>query len=402
MNNMEYLIKICKNIKRSICIPALVFSLCTSCDMTDYNMSLIVGEWEAVSEGNMTAYVFESNEICRNETGFFEYIDSTKATVSNPAFSIENKSIDMSMVLNNIVSYYRSHSCYKIEGNCLKIYNPALKTWEKQYIDFESPDILILSDRKKTKQEYYARRKTTNKDNEPLFDKILVYYPSTIFLSARFYSYSKDGQLIVYGNGGILGNCTFATIKEEDYLQLDNYFRMGNLEKYLTQISRRGLKTFSPNSPSIIFVRGNEMYSFSNDFNILDSSDYKDIYRAYIISLFYIDNLLHYFPNEISYDDKMKLLEIDDMRSWELYYGEKEVKLMDLECYYLASLLRFAPNTEESFNPTYLIKDKETKEVKIETDGRHFIYQVSTGKKIVDIGFNFIEENGFDKDDVVR
>ena len=395
MNNVELIMINMK--KYSIYIIFFFFTLYSCRDMTEYNQITIVGEWIPIDKENMDSYIFEENEICRKETGFYDYVDSTKATVSNPYKLTNGDIFDIPATLNNIIRYYRSHSCYKIENNCLKIFDPALKAWKEHYISFITPDTLIFSDKKKTKQEYYVRKKKDGIDKEPLFDEILVYYPETSFLSRSYYSFSRSGQMVAYGNYIDPENCVFAAINEEDYIRLEDYFRKANIQKYL---SNRSMGTFSLENPEIMFIRGNEMYSFNNDFDLLDASDYKAFYTAYFTALFYSKNL-HFLPKSNYTIDRL-LYDFDDIRLWGLYFGEKEIELTELEYYYLVKLVSAAPTTDKSFTSTYAFRDKNTKEAKIKTDGRYFTFRTSAwlppeGERTVDIGFNFIEENHLDK-----
>ena len=381
--------------KYNLYIAFFFLILCSCRDMTEYNQFHIVGEWSPIDKENMSSYIFEEHEICRIEPGFFDYVDVTKATVSNPYKQTHGDSFDIPTVLNNIIHYYRSHSCYKIEGNCLKIYDPAFKAWKVQYISFITPDTLIFSDKKKTKREYYVRKKKDDLDKGPLFDKILVYYPETDFLSRRYYSFSRNGQMVAYGNNGAPVNCMIAAINEEDYVRLENYFKQANIQKYLGNLSERGLGTFSSEKPGIMFIRGNEMYSFYDDFELLDISDLKEFYKAYFTTLFYAENL-RFLPT-VNLDFDEILYEFDDIRLCGVSSGEKEIKLTELEYYYLVTMIRTAPITNKQFTAKYIFKDRKTKEAKIKTDGRYFTYSVPIGERTVDIGFNFIEENHLDK-----
>jgi len=381
-------------IKYSLSILMISLGLSSCRDTTKHNQTLIVGEWEAMDKNSLSVYVFEEDGICRKDPGFFAYEDTAKATFTNFAISGGKEGVDLSVVVNNTLHYYRNHSCYRIERNCLSIYDPVLEGWDRHYIRFISPDILVLSDKDRTRQAYYARKQKKEIDTSPLFDQILIYYPPTSFLPRRYASFYRNGRMVAYGYNGFPENCTFAAISENDFIQLEASFKQANIQKYLEQLGKRDEGMFLPESPAILFVRDNHMYSFYNDFSILDSTDYKRFFRAYCNALFYVENL-QYCPDIYIAADEI-LYDFDDIRLCGVYFNGREIKLTEPEYYYLALLLRDAPQADHTFVPTFLFKDSSNK-VRILTDGQHFTFWVPIGKKTVDIGFNFMEKYDFQK-----
>ena len=397
MDSIDYNCKLYNYIKYGIYIIFSFFVFCACHEKTEYYQSMIIGEWESIDGNNMTAWYFDENKTCRKEPGFFEYVDLTKPTVSNPKMLHNNAIIEISAILNNTIRYYRNHSSYMIESNCLKILDPALKAWSEYDIDFISKDTLIIRNRRNKVPEYYLRKEKQNISLDYLFDQIIIYYPPTdFFLCGRYYSYYRSGQMMVYGNNGFSNNCFFASINKDDYFRLENYFKQANIHKYLSYMSKQNLKSFSLNTPYIIFVQRNRIYSFNNDFNIIEASDFKEFYRAFFKTMYYAENI--FFQPSEDYFWNTPLWNFDTFHSMELYSRNMKINLNELEYYFIATLLQTAQNTDEKFYPVYQFKEKKYNEVKIQTDGRDFSSGTYLKKKTVDLGFNILHEIGINEE----
>ena len=375
--------------KICVYIINIVFLLSSCPKRTEYYQSMLIGEWESIDETNMTAWHFGENKTCRKEPGFFEYVDLTKPTVSNPKMLHNNAIIEISAILNNTIRYYRSHSCYMIESNCLKILDPALKAWSEYDIDFISKDTLIIRNRRKSETEYYKRKGKKIISRDYLFDQIIVYYPPTdFFLTGRYYSFYRTGQIMIYGNNGFSDNCICASINEDDYYRLEDYFRQANIQQYLNYLRNRSLKSISLDAPSIVFIRGNRFYLFNNDFNMIEPSDFTEFYRAIFTALYFVENL-NFQPSRVF--SNTSFWNFDTFHLLELYSSNIKINLTELEYYYISSMLQSAQSTDNAFHPIYQFRDKNTKEVKIETDGRYFSGWINLEKKTIDLGFNILQ-----------
>lgn len=348
----------------------------------------------------MVAYRFEADETCRKSAGFFEYINPTQPTVENPFFRANKNEPDIPAVMKNIIRYYRSHSCYKIVDNCLKIYDPALKTWDIYHVSIKTADILVLSGKDNNILQRYIRKQPVADTDSPLFEQILVYRPPTDFTCGRLYSFDQEGRFLTCeisdtddsGRNSI--NNIRATIDINDYRKLDDLFRQANIEMYFNILARREINDlFSLDKPAYIFVKEGKMYTFNSDFGRIPAVDFKAFYQAYFSALFYPENLsfkphLEIVITEFMYD-------FDSFRQRRLYTGDREIRLSGLEYFYLMSLIRRAPVTMQSFEPVYTFKGEKVSDTVL-TDGRYFTYYAPVGKRTVDIGFNFIDVNGLD------
>ena len=372
----------------------LFFALFACENYTEQNQAQIIGEWHASDSRNMNVYIFEDDEICRKEVGFFEYADSTQPTVENPFLIVKNNELpDISTILNNVIRYYRSHSCYEIEHDKLKIYDPSLKTWHTQYINFKTTDTLILSNIDKEKQYKYYRRKKMEISEESLFDRIIFYFPPTIFSSCGYYSINRSQELFIYGDNGRRNNFIPATVEEGLFEKLEKLFKQANIETYLDSFLETDITSCSLDKPYIVFFRDNKMYTFNSDFGLIRSDDQKAFYQAYFSTLYYIKNI------EFQPHDDFKASDVfyryKNISLWQTNSGETKIKLSDFEVFYLASLIYFSPETTKTFLPVYKAKDKNAYN-DIKTNGQFFTYWTSFGDRTVDIGFNFIEEHGLD------
>jgi len=371
--------------------------LCSACqDRAAHYQTQILGEWQSADQSNMIAYRFDADETCRKMPGFFEYIDSTQPTVENPYTLSGSHELDITAVIHNIIRYYRSHSCYKIENNCLKIYDPAIKEWDTHYLSFKADGTLVLSDKERIKQTEFVRKHAIHEENDPLFEQILIYYPPTNFNCGKYYSFEQNGQLVASerldksDSERTYTNYLWATIDKDDYKKLDHFFKQADIEKYIGVLQiEEGYNMFLPDKPAILFVRDNKMYTFNNDFSRIPSANFKAFYQACFSAFYFIDNLL-FQPEEVAHREDL-LYNFHSSGLRRLYMGDKEIWLSDLDYFYLMTLIRRAPETTETFQLVYTIKDSKINET-ILTDGRFFSYWVPAGERTVDIGFNFMDE----------
>ena len=375
--------------------------LCSACqDRTTRYRTQIVGEWQPADTQNMVAYCFEADETCRKYAGFFEYTDSMQPTVENPFSTTNSKEPDIPAAINNIIRYYRSHSCYKIEDNCLKIFDPALKAWDIYHISFKTANALVLSGKDNGVPQRYIRKQPVAETDEPLFEQILIYHPPTDFTCGKFYSFDLEGRFLsceipgTDDSGKNSINNIRATIDINDYLKLDGLFKHANIETYLHVLTRNEVNNlFSSDKPAFMFIKGGKMYTFNSDFERIPPEDFKVFYQACFSALFYSENLS--FKPQVEIEITEFLYDFHSFRLRRLYAGDREIRLSGLEYFYLMSLIRRAPETTEAFQPVYTFKGGKKSDTVL-TDGRCFTYWAPVGKRTVDIGFNFIEKNGVD------
>ena len=358
---------------------------------TERNQAQIIGEWQSVEPDYMVSYRFEENEICYKTPGFFEYKDSTMPTVENPYSHAGSNEPDITAMFGNIMRFHRSHSCYKIENNYLKIYNPAIKTWDISYISFITNDALVLSNKDKTRQYKFRRKQSHCENNSPLFDQILIYCPPMDLISHRYYSIHSNGTLLIYGENGYFNNFIPATIEKDFFERLEILFRQANIESYLEAFNVAELSKIPSDKPYIVFLHKNKKYVFNCDFNQIHPRDLNNFYRACFSTLFHMQEAK--FQPQMDHARMFFTYYFENMHLWEIDGKGSKIGLSELEMFYLASLLSNAVETDETFLPLYIAKG-EYPHQNIVTDGQFFTYwEPYAGERTVDLGFNFMEKN---------
>ena len=407
--------------KGIIFIIICIFSITYSCrndeesnakeELTQINKTLIIGDWYPLDDIkdcdsdsdnkiynrvkiNLTGYQFLENDLCVNKLGFFEYIDSSRSSYYVSDYIIEEgKSFPES-----IKRYRGNLSVYSVESDILKIYNPSIRTWDEWKLYFPAIDTMILYSVNNSIMEKYVR-KEYKIDTIPLFDQIILNYPATLYSRSKIFSIHRNGHFL---SSGYFGKPLFSGRVEKDaFLYIETLFKKSRKMAALTEqvnTAHEGDFCFD-DTLAITVISDGKMYTIKNLFDGIN----KEFYWAYF-SLLYTPEMLHIYP-EKSYGNHLYpyrgsnvVYELDDYVNFELI-GEKKqkIELHLSERFYLATLLYNSDETKQSFHSKYKILGSRYNEPLLETDGRFFRYTHSYRGTIItyDIGFNFIEKNGF-------
>jgi len=407
---------------RILSLVILVFASCQE-DLTKRNQELIIGEWYPIDNPpfgdaedeiywgtenfNMTGYEFREDGICENKLGYFEYQNSNGDILAYPCKNIDPNAKRKKHWLNNIVRCYGNYSSYKIENDKLKIYDLSLKTWTIHTISFLTKDTLVLLCEDNLKQEKYIR-KTYHIDDKPLLDWIIFYYPNAHYSNTSFFSVHRSGDFICSGCFGYQNEVFTGKIKSGEFERLESMFKKIDLFKIIEDVGDlraaniphgfvlSRLAAFPPPiyDSYATFVLNNKCYTIEDPFTYIPFHQ-KEFMWAYLRGLF-LPEQVSFVSETLSKQDRL-FSEFDDYLWLSIEKQDSVLDLYHTERFYLCVLLSQAKVTEETFTPVYNLKKSLSAKEKIETDGRYFSY-IKDGKKItLDIGFNFIRRNNFDK-----
>jgi hypothetical protein len=307
--------------------------------------------------------------------------------------------------LNNIICFWGNNTTYKIENDNLKIYDPSLKTWSNQKVNFLSKDTMVLLSVNDTIPEIYIR-KTYHIENEPLFDQIIFYCPDSYFAESRSFSIERNGRFICSGCfTGRMDDIFVGKIESGVFERPELLFKKADLprildEKYnlneLSADSGYDMLELNPQNhyPYVSFVSENKLYTIESFLGDVFFEN-KEFTRACLQGLFFPEQV-RFIPETLNKQKKL-FSEFDSYRSLAIEKQDSIIVLYYIERFYLSILLSQAKVTEEKFQPVYILKESLSAKEKIETDGRYFSYMKNDEKVTLDIGFNFIGENNFDK-----
>lgn len=363
---------------------------------------------------NMTGYQFMENGICKNNLGFYEYIDQDALVLDHPykQWRSEDESdictdyIDDYKWLGNIKHSFGNQTSYLINNDTLKIFNPSKKDWDKYKIDFLSHDTLsLLSDKNNTRELYV--RKYYISDKEQIVDQIICYYPLTCTSNRKFFSIQCSDDFISceYFNNDRKFQAT--KMKEGTFRQIERLFKKAETVSPLMNIQLIGedegrkekasTMRYSIYEPKITFVKNGKTKTLNSIFYDV-SLENREFYWAYLSTLFLFD-YEDIKCNVINFESSIGKLNLDDFDSFLFIKNDSiQIKIHPTERFYLATLLYQARKVIEDFKAIYKLEGIKDHINKIETDGRYFRYTSKEGKEItLDIGFNFIEVNGLDQ-----
>lgn len=390
--------------KLFLLLSVLITLYSCQADKTDKNMYLLQGEWQAIDEEDLDAYIFETNNKCIYKPGFYTHIDPNW---EKTPISIEvHEHSDTPFIhthLGNINKYFGYDTQYQIQNDSLLIYNPAKEVWKRYKINFLSPDSLLFNSQDDTK---LFTRKQYPEDTTTLYDKIVLYLPveeeppvSTNYFAKRL-SIDKSGEVLYvvsYVEKGIFSAKGKINIKHVKYLE--SLFKESDITSQISyNNNERELSTrLGVPRSSITFIKNNEMVCLESPLNHFHD---KEFIWAYMIALFCDEVYITITENDLNN------LGFSFM-NLEFRHKDKILYLTDSEQFYLFTLLYDAPKTDVTFMSKYEIHTyngtiTNYKQVVIETDGRYYRYLKNGEIVTLDIGFNFIEvnnlENSFEKE----
>jgi len=353
---------------------------------------------------SLIGYEFKENGMCENKAGYYEYADTDAFMITYPERKRPWKSRTQHPLLNNILYSYGTTTYYTMSDDTLSIYNPSLRQFEKRKVFFSSKDTMILSDA--SNQEEFVRKKYIMQDSL-LFDKIIIFFPETRYKSPRYYSLSQNGDFVMYYyNQYSIGTMVYAKTKREDFEKMELAFRKSNfknltdtIEYYDNKYKRSILIDGSSGLEfaSMTTVSNNKIFTIEEVFSI--DFDEKEFYWAYLNSLFYPERMQFDQPPYFKELFRWEFVSPDEgtFANFAITRNDSILYLCNTEAFHLITLLDDAVETDTDFTPTYQLKgflyDKEA----VETDGRFFRYKRYGKPVTLDLGFNFIKVNDWDK-----
>ncbi|GHT34727.1 hypothetical protein FACS189434_11390 [Bacteroidia bacterium] len=374
----------------------------TACNQsTDKNNEVqILGEWYPLDENNLEGYYFKKDNVCEIKLCFFDYIEPNNGWTIPKLFDFKDMnqyvcgSVSANPIFDNINGYYGNSTSYSVEKDTLKIYALTTNSWTKQHIIFLSADTMILTDNHTfTKKRYIRKEYTINK--EPLWEQIIFHIPTTCFRRDKYMVIKRTGEVISYGSENLVNNFFLSSISQENYEQIETLYKKSDIKKNITTNNNYRIfhneLTQSFSKPTITFVAQNKMETINDPLNFFRQTKSKDFLWAYLFTLSNIDGKQRK-PEEIDVYETMLFPEID----FHLLRFETKDKVLDLfasERFYLWNLISSAKETNQPFCPNYTLKESAFSTKQIKTDGRFYQCTKKGKETIVDIGFNFIEEN---------
>jgi len=402
---------LCKNIMYVILIS--LFS-CQN-DLTKQNQELIIGDWYPIEDINadltyfhMNGYCFGENGIVENKLGFIEYY-CTEAYNFNYPFRDYGLMYPSYYQLDNVMRFHGNFSTYSVNCDTLNIFDPSIKNWNSKIISFLDKDTMLLSSNNDSIQEKFVR-KTYELDDSRLFNQVIFYsfQVGDYFTRSKFFILDCSGTFICSERYPNWNNIFSGKMKEGEFERLELLFKKADLTRVISKvdssynenINHKYYKSIMSSFPPlryfyVTFVSNNKLFTIENPFEDI-SFEEKEFFWAYLTGLFFPEQLQ--FVTKTIHKQERIFSEFNDFH--ELRF-EKQDSLLDLyhtERFYLSILLENAELTNVEFEPLYILKEKMESKNKIETDGRYFNFKKNGVNKTLDIGFNFIKENNFDKE----
>jgi len=364
----------------------IVISSCTNTE--DKYRSQILGEWYPLDEENLIGYHFMENNRCENKLGYYEYFDSIYGPPKIECF----EKCQIYSHWENIINYRGNTTFYDIQKDCLILFDLTKKTLIHRKFRFLSSDTLLLSNPDTQIDEKYYR-KSYPVDNEAILDEVIFFLPaiSRYNMREKYVSIKKTGEVVICT--GSRWDFHSYKMNKEDFDRIEYLFKKADrsilMEKQI--FPRKIFPSFieSTNS-SISFVRGNKIKTIETPVETINT---KEFLWAYFSVLFGLSQM-HLTPCKIDdYDNLIFFPEIV-FSALKFHTKNRTLDLSGSECFYLRNLISQGKETKQTFIPIYKLKESFYDKEGIKTDGR-FYRCIQNGREItIDIGFNFIEENG--------
>ncbi len=367
---------------------------------TRRNFERLQGEWQAVDEESMEAYVFREDSTCIYTPGYYTY--HKKFYTPNYRPSAINFFLHIDGGVASIQHFLGSETAYFVKENELILYNPESRTWDHYSLQFRKADTLLLAGA--GQEKVFAKKQY--EPNTPLFDQIILsipvrWIPSELEYVEKRISLKRSGEIWYYKESSCDRDIVtmLSQLKPGDYDYMEGLFKQADILNYITAKRTPNKKEKEMNKPhwegkfSITFIRNDRMITVEEPLDVFQT---KEFYWAYLTAMYaderdQIVKPLDYLHHIGFYPDRFPIYDREN----------RILKLAGSEQFYLFTLLYRAEETDRDFNPLYRIPVYEPyayqKTLTIETDGRYFRYFHKYETVTLDIGFNFIERNNLSK-----
>jgi hypothetical protein len=218
---------------------------------------------------------------------------------------------------------------------------------------------MILTDNDIFTEKRYVRKKYAI-SKEPLWEQIIFYIPATCFRCDKYIIIKQTGEVISYDSETLVGTFSLSKISQENYEKIETLYKKSNIKKIIAANNNNRIfhkeLTQSFSKPTITFVTQNKMETINDPLDFFRQTNSKDFLWAYLFTLFNSDKKQQK-PEKIDMYEAILLSGID----FHLLRFETKDKVLDLfasERFYLRNLISEAKETNQSFTPTCVLKEK--------------------------------------------
>jgi len=314
--------------------------------------------------GPNIGFNFINDSICENKMGYLKDI---------PGLDIQH---DKSVFIGTKTKYL-------LEKNSLKIWNPEDTSWDGFTIHDITNDTLTFITDDSILVKYVKVQPPALK--EALYDQVIV-SSSGCYGTCPINNVllKRSGQVIYYGGQFNTANGLFiSTISKNEFDEIEHQF--GNAG-FLNLKSNYDSGATDQNAITLTFIKGGKIIKQIRDYG---SKSPADLQFAYIPVIYLYQHLK---LTKLQMGNSPETLDNISFENSE----HKFYNFSQSESFYLWSLLKDCPPTQQHFTPKYTARfDTDSLKGKIETDGRIFKFIMKTGKTTTyDLGYNYFERNG--------
>lgn len=331
-----------------------------ACNKPNQNkLKLITGEWTFVSinykaDANNQFHINPPYEFPRYRKGFKFYEDHTCDNKSGYFTYSRAPSREDSHTI-----YLGNKTKYNIIGDSLALFDLADKKWQRAKIYKTTPDSLILV---LSKNAYVSYVKTRyNKDSKPLFDQLII-------SSSGCFGYCPINDIAIKSTGEVLFSGQKHNTINDDFTAKITKAKFDSIELSFKKAKLLTLKKDYPanqtdgETVSITFIKGDKIIKQIED----SGSAPAELESAYE-SVRYLYQSLK--PIKFLHAD----LPFSSVHGSIIFHNSKHnYFLSKSEAFYLFSLIRKSPLTDEKFANTYIGDLSNHTCKQIATDGRIF------------------------------
>lgn len=330
---------------------------------------MLLGHWKVIPAKDslsskifdIRGYEFLDNDSCEYKLGYYGEYDQDKY----------------------IIPYHGSYTHYKIFHDSLHIFNPASKKWDNYKIEFLSYDTLHLTGKWFLKSESLKFVKQKYKLKSIVDFDALISSRTPCFgpcPTNDIYIDSRGAVEFFYTSGGPNDSLFLSKISNPDFINIKNKFKRAS---YNTLSEYYYYDMTDASAVSVSFIKNNRISK--------SIYDYANAAPAEFIWAYYNLNSL---PHQLE-ALKKKVPDYYNFTYVKFIKDNKGLELTRSEIFFLLKQLSAGKSVLKKFKEIYTLETNDDY-VKIKTNGRYYkFYYHNSTTKIIDIGYNFLEENKF-------
>lgn len=313
-----------------------------------------------LADGNQKqGFIFYKNSICENKLGYFKR---------------ENEKL----------LFLGTKTKYKFENDSLEIFNLTDSTWVNNRIYSLNSDTLTLIESDNSLVKY--AKVNYNINEKCIFDKIIV-SSSGCFGTCPVSDICIEKQGNVFFSGqyhNAINGLYTSKISFEKYTEFELNFKKANIEN-LKNYYRANWT--DDETITVTFIKGNKIVKTISDYGRQAPTEF---YWAYMPVRYCYQQL-----GLVSYSDSVKL----PLFIYRFEQANSVYELAKSEGFFLLMELYNGKLVQQNFVKKYLVecKNDNGEMVKLVTDGRFYRYEQQIDNKSIDIGYDFITTNNFEK-----